>query len=263
MGGRDLTDWRSLRFGRSASSYHQATPVQRWMAQRLMELAPSDSLPNQVLELGCGTGHLTQNLAQRYPDADLVATDLSMAMLREAAGIWPFHLPRPTWRTLDARVPHEIGLSPQLVASNAVVQWFPDLESHFVSVRALCEPGSIYLLTGFCRDHFPEFDRILTSPEFGYGPGPGHDLSEVVVAARQAGWQVCASLQEAKPTTYASAMEFLRHLKASGANRLPPTGKPLTRSRLQHLLDRLSTEAASADGITITWKPWFLAMVAT
>ncbi len=251
-----------MRFGRAAGTYHGSTPVQKWMAGSLAASVPLEPAPDSILELGCGTGHLSLELATRFPGARLVATDLSPAMLREAAARWPLGIAPPKWEQLDGRDPGSSSTRPDLVASNAMVQWFPDLRGHFLSVRSICRAGAQYALTGFSRDHFPELERILASDEFGYPPGPGHELSEAAQAAGSAGWRVARMRQESREETYPSPTDFLRHLKASGANRPPPDGKPLTRARLQRLLERLATEAKTENGIRITWKPWFLLLEA-
>lgn len=252
-----------MRFGRAAGSYHEATPVQKWMAKSLAASVSADLAPKSILELGCGTGHLTLELAIRFPGARLVATDLSPAMLREAAARWPRAVPAPKWEQLDGRDPGSTSTRPDLVASNAMVQWFPDLRDHFLSLRPICRAGALYALTDFSRGHFPELERILASDEFGYPPGPGHELSEAAEAAQSGGWRVVRMRQESRTETYSTPSDFLRHLKASGANRPPPDGKPLTRLRLQRLLERLATEAKTENGIQITWMPWFLLLEAT
>ena len=251
-----------MRFGRAAGSYHEATPVQKWMAESLAAAVPMELAPKSILELGCGTGHLTLELALRFPDARLLATDLSPAMLREAAARWPRSLAAPKWEQLDGRRPGSSSSRPDLVASNAMVQWFPDLREHFLSLRPVCRTGAVYALTGFPRGHFPELERILASDEFGYPPGPGHELSEAAQAAESTGWRVLRMRQESREESYPTPTDFLRHLKASGANRPPPDGKPLTRARLQRLIERLAAEAKTENGIGITWKPWFLLLEA-
>jgi trans-aconitate 2-methyltransferase len=72
--------------------------------------------PRTVVDAGCGTGHLTAALAQRWPDADVVGFDASEAMLADA----------PT----DARVRFERGdvdtwdtTGADVIVSNAVLQW--------------------------------------------------------------------------------------------------------------------------------------------
>ena len=255
--GEPGVDWRSTRFGRAARTYHENTPVQAAMAQRLARLLPVDFRPASVLELGCGTGHLTGALVRLLPHAEILATDLSEAMLRHArlGGDGPDRL---TWQRLDARAPRIPGRFFDLVASNALVQWLPDLEEHFQCCRTLTSQGGCLVVAGLCDDNFPELDRILSKPPFGYPPGPGHAVVAVGDAARHSGWEVEFLTPEEWPTTYPSAKAFLGHLRDSGANRPPPHGKTLGRGALRVLLERLEREAASPEGILITWKPWFL-----
>jgi ubiquinone/menaquinone biosynthesis C-methylase UbiE len=42
--------------------------------------------PERIVDLGCGTGHLTARLAQHFVDADVVGIDYSAGMLAKAAG---------------------------------------------------------------------------------------------------------------------------------------------------------------------------------
>lgn len=75
--------------------------------------------PLRVVDAGCGPGHLTTALAQRWPGADVVGFDTSASMLADA----------PT----DADVRFEPGdvttwdtTGVDVVVSNAVLQWVDD-----------------------------------------------------------------------------------------------------------------------------------------
>lgn len=70
--------------GDYSNSYHQEATVQKAIAA---ELAKSlgriyvDCIPEHIVEIGSGTGFLTKNLIELYPEATIVATDKSQAML--------------------------------------------------------------------------------------------------------------------------------------------------------------------------------------
>jgi len=249
--------WRSARFGRAARTYHGSSPVQAAMAGRIAHLLPVEFRPASILELGCGTGHLTRALVRLLPHADFLATDLSESMLELARATAEFP-GRLSWRRLDARAPRLPGQAFDLVASNALVQWLPDLEEHFRCCRNLTAPGGRLVVGGFSDDNFPELDRILAGPPFGYPPGPGHAVAVAGEAARRGGWKIEFLAGEEWPAKYSSATAFLAQLRDSGANRPPPPDNPLGRRGLRELLERLDREAACTEGILITWKPWFL-----
>lgn len=252
-----MTDWRSRRFGRSASTYHQATPIQARMAALLVQMLDPKHPPGNVLELGSGTGHLTEALHGRFPDSRILATDLSPSMLHQAqlrlgsrSGL--------RWEILDGKAPTHPDAPFDLIASNAMVQWFPALGSHLKACRELLAPQGTVAIGGFCHDHFPELDAILRSEEFGYPPGPGHNPTELPAHLAKAGftrWDIQTSVWE---QAYDSARAFLEHLRESGANRPPPSGHALSKERLRLLLSRIEERCGTDPGIRITWKPWFL-----
>lgn len=75
--------------------------------------------PRRVADLGCGPGHLTEALAQRWPSAALEAWDSSADMVREAQA-----------RGIDARLGDVRDWAPKpdtdVVICNAVLHWVPD-----------------------------------------------------------------------------------------------------------------------------------------
>ncbi|HEU4542508.1 MAG TPA: trans-aconitate 2-methyltransferase [Jiangellaceae bacterium] len=75
--------------------------------------------PRRVVDLGCGPGHLTMTLAERWPDAEVVGVDSSAEMVeaaREVAGIEVIHADLRDW---------EPSAPVDVLVSNAVLQWVP------------------------------------------------------------------------------------------------------------------------------------------
>lgn len=247
-----------MRFDRASGTYEHVTPVQADMARRLAGLVPVDSPPARVLELGCGTGHLTRALLRRLPASEFVVTDLAPGMLAACArGLDELDSGRVELRELDARAPR-LDESFDLVASSAVVQWFPDLASHLRACRALLRPGGRYALSGFCRDNFPELEALLSGPPWDFPDPPGHPLAHAEALALEAGFEVVLREEDAVELVYPSALEFLRSIAQAGASRAPREGRPLTRALLRGLLEAYDARHAVPGGVKATWKPWFL-----
>src|SRR5690606_26464591 len=161
----------------------------------------------------------------------------------------------------DAK-PESVGdFSPyDLAASNALVQWVPDLARHFAMVRSLLAPGGAYLVSGFARDNFPELNAILREPPFCYPGAPGHTQAEVGAAAAKAGFALERWKMEAVEAVLPSAREFLESIKALGSARRPVEGKPLTRERLKKLIDPYQERYRCDGGVKVTWRPWYAAL---
>ncbi|WP_067818258.1 trans-aconitate 2-methyltransferase [Nocardia inohanensis] len=75
--------------------------------------------PRRVVDLGCGPGNLTETLADRWPGAELEATDSSPEMVAAARE-----------RGIDAELEDVRDWRPaadtDVVVANAVLQWVPD-----------------------------------------------------------------------------------------------------------------------------------------
>src|SRR5215217_5696254 len=134
--------FHALRFGRSAAGYQARAGIQARMADSLMDLWGDRPAPENILEFGCGTGLLTRALRARFDGASLLSTDASAGMLEEAraATQGPRHPDfveqdasgaKPPAQVLALRAPYD------LIASGAMVQWFPDLARHLEFTREL------------------------------------------------------------------------------------------------------------------------------
>ncbi len=92
----------------------------------------------RVFDLGCGPGNSTELLVQRFPDAAVMGVDNSPSMLDSARQRLP-------------EVPFELGdisdwqpaQTPDLVYSNATLQWVPDHEALLPRLFSLLAPGGV------------------------------------------------------------------------------------------------------------------------
>jgi trans-aconitate 2-methyltransferase len=94
--------------------------------------------PARVVDLGCGAGNVTALLRQRFPAAEVVGVDDSEAMLakaREAA---------PDCRFVAADIAAWVpDAPPDLIYSNAALQWLGDHEALFPRLLSLLAPGGV------------------------------------------------------------------------------------------------------------------------
>ncbi len=111
-------------------------------------LARIDGLePSMVVDLGCGTGQLTQRLIRGFPDANIVGVDLSDGMLTEAAG----RLrqvgsdDQPLVRADALQLPFAAS-SIDLVVCTESFHWYPDQAAALAELARVLNPGGRLLI---------------------------------------------------------------------------------------------------------------------
>ncbi len=94
--------------------------------------------PRRIVDLGCGPGHVTKLLAERWPEAETVGIDNAPAMLERARHDFPalaFRLSDiATWR---AEPPVD------LIFTNAALHWLDDHDHLFPRLLAQLNPGGV------------------------------------------------------------------------------------------------------------------------
>jgi ubiquinone/menaquinone biosynthesis C-methylase UbiE len=100
--------------------------------------------PERILETACGTGVVTDLLAQQFPDAEIVATDLNQPMLDVAAT--RVSSSNVTFRQADALdLPFDDGRF-DLVVCQFGVMFYPDKVRGNSEARRVLRDGGHYLL---------------------------------------------------------------------------------------------------------------------
>jgi trans-aconitate 2-methyltransferase len=94
--------------------------------------------PRHLVDLGCGTGNVTERLAQRWPETRISGIDSSAAMLAEARR----RLPGVQWTeaSLDGWTPVN---PPDLIFSNAALHWVGDHGRVFPRLLSLLRSGGV------------------------------------------------------------------------------------------------------------------------
>lgn len=134
-------------------------------AWRRATVASIQGAPQTILDLACGTGDLTLELARRFPSAKIVGADLTPAMLDVARR--KIDLPQVSWVEADACGAQ--GLKPlageaghfDLVASAFGFRNFPDRLRALHSVRAALAEGGELLVLEFFRPRHPWLWRLV------------------------------------------------------------------------------------------------------
>jgi len=94
--------------------------------------------PEEVVDLGCGPGNVTDYLRKRWPEAHLTGVDNSPEMLAEAARSYP----DTAWVTSDLD-DWEPERPVDVLYSNATLHWLDNHDRLFVQLMGFLKPGGV------------------------------------------------------------------------------------------------------------------------
>lgn len=233
-------------FDRVARSYDVSAKLEAEIAARMLErLDYLKLVPERLLDAGCGPGRDIRMLVRRYPKAQVIGLDFSLAMLRSArarSGWFASFFERRGRRMVCAdlaALPLAQG-SIDLVWSNLALHWLREPAQGLVEFRRVLRPGGLVMFTLLGPDTLLELREIV--------PGRTHlfpDMHDVGDWLVQAGFSAPVMDMERITLSYPDPESLLRDLRATGQTAaLPATGLGLGgRQRLSELKQRLSARA--------------------
>lgn len=177
----DNFDKRQARnaFSKSAERYDEVAVLQREIGQRLLDRLDLMLIkPKVVLDIGCGTGVATMELAKRYSKGQVIALDFALPMLQETRrrGSW---LRRPRCLCADQEQLPLADDSVDLIYSNASLQWSNDLERTFSEFMRVLRPGGVLAFTTFGPDTLKELRMAWAEADGGSHVSQFLDMHQV------------------------------------------------------------------------------------
>ncbi len=170
----------SSRFSRASTTYDSVADVQAVCAEVLCDMIVENSKfqPMKIIDLGAGTGYVSQKLLQHYSMSDYILNDIAPNMLEVCKKRFA-NCKRVEYLLADMEWIDISGYD--IVASNLAFQWANDLEAllqkcvlgnnKIIAFSTLLD-GTFqewYNLTGQCGKRFPTYSELYDlCSSFGY-----------------------------------------------------------------------------------------------
>jgi len=209
-------------FSRSACRYEQLAGLQMRLGQDLIRrIRPRPY--RTMIDIGMGTGILTNELKRRWPQAHVVGVDFAPGMVKVARQNYP-----DLWIIqADATRPPFRPASFDLVFSNLAYQWVDDLQHTFSRTSAILRPDGRFYVNVFTRDSLKELflalehSRRAADPRHFTGIRRLPSPQQVMDAVRRAGLNVVEEQRQNIRVYFHNMMGLLRWLKGIGAQSAP------------------------------------------
>jgi trans-aconitate methyltransferase len=133
-----MTEWH-------ASDYYRQSSLQQVMAEEQLRLLTLEG-SERILDVGCGDGKVTAEIAARVPRGSVLGVDPSRDMIAFASSHFgPPARPNLRFEVADARrLPYREAFG--LVVSFNALHWVPEQAAALGSIRAALRPGGRALL---------------------------------------------------------------------------------------------------------------------
>lgn len=236
----------------SAQGYDRHARVQRAVARRLAKRIAALPLPRHpsILEIGCGTGFLTQALIREGVTGRWLITDIAPGMVErchtrvgDGEGL--------RYSVFDGEYDDPGDEGPfDLVCSSLVMQWFDDPASALARMLGRLTPNGHCIFTTLAASSFSEWRRAHEGEGFVCGTPHFQTVAqlEAMHAPARCGPFDVAALSE----QHTSASNFLHSLKAIGASTAAAGHRPLPPAALRRVMRRFEQQGASVTYEVVT-----------
>lgn len=225
-------------FDKAAPHYEKVAVLQREVGQRMMQrLELIKITPDQVLDIGSGTGVQSNLLAENFQHAQITSMDLSINMLHQ--GKKKARQPHEHTRTIkhvcgDAERLPFANESIDFIFSNLTLQWCNNLDYTFFEFQRVLKPGGLLLFSTLGPDTLHELRASWQSVDDHSHVNAFMDMHDIGDGLMRFFFADPVMDVENITLTYQDTYKLMKDLKTLGAHNVT-AGRPaglMTKSRL-------------------------------
>ncbi|KJJ85326.1 biotin biosynthesis protein BioC [Candidatus Omnitrophus magneticus] len=211
----EFTELVKNNFSKISENYDQHSQIQKKCASLLVLGLDKDKKYNEILEIGCGTGHYTDLLVKKYPRSKITAVDISCDMLFRARN----KISHKNVSFIPGNI-EEITFTKKfnLITSSACLQW---LEKPINTFRILSEilfqDGVAHFLI-YGPKTYKELDEVLSNHlgKGGWVTARNFMSKDILQNIFQKYFESFTITEHILTETFSSLMDFFKQIKLSG-----------------------------------------------
>lgn len=230
------------RFKKSLKTYDENAIVQKKMAKELISLLPKKEY-NKIFEIGCATGTLTKEIADKLIFSELYLNDIVEESKKYVQEIYK------ECNFIPGDI-ENINLTKKynLIISNACLQWCSNIEDTLSKLINALVDGGILAISIFGEDNLKEIKSIFNI---------GNEISSISSMENFLNTQKIIIKKEDKiKINFETPMEVLKHLKYTGTNAIKEI--KLTKTKLKDFEQRYKENYTQNNKVYLTYNPIYI-----
>ncbi|SMM99912.1 Biotin synthesis protein BioC [uncultured Candidatus Thioglobus sp.] len=208
-------------FNKASTQYNEYALLQKEIASRLdAKLDVIAGSSETVLDLGAGTGFLSQSLIKRFSKSQLICLDFAQESLKT----------NPSINKLCADANHLplADNSVDMIVSSLMMQWCPELGQLFSECHRVLKNEGLILFSTFGPDTLKELKKSWSVVDNNTHVNTFTDMHDIGDQMLQNGFQSPVMEMETLTLTYESVTDLFQDLKSIGAQTVEKRTKSLT-----------------------------------
>lgn len=151
-----------LHFSKNASNYNEYAHVQKKMRDILIDFMLQSSKDHNkiknILEIGCGTGYVTQALTELFPSAHITAVDIAPGMINEAKPKFKNNSVDFICSDIEKM---DLTNTYDIIISNATFQWFNHMPQTIKKLYDALNSNAVLCFSIFGKYTFHELNQCF------------------------------------------------------------------------------------------------------
>ncbi len=204
-------------FSAASITYDGLSNLQKKSGDKLLELYANSDVSGQVLDLGCGTGFLSDRLIANYAIQNLTAVDIVFAMLQIARRNLAVDKPLQFVCADAESLPLQASCK-DWIFSNLALQWCRNLNAVFSGTRHCLKPEGHLVFSTFGPQTLKELKQVWSLVDDHTHVNQFYSEDQLIAFLQQEGLTNIRIESHCYVSKYDTVLDLMGELKGVGAH---------------------------------------------